>query len=145
MPEESPCIAVAGALGVSHGNEFKLLDELGGEVAGALMLWPEGETPSAPAAASQNKLLDDAALVELLDELTARPVLAGREGLRLSLAGAQSKIPVVLVDGEIALPAPGEATSHILKPPIGRFSGTMENEAFAMGLAKKNRPFRRQR
>jgi len=136
LPEESQRIAVAGALGVSQGNEFKLLNELGGEVAGALTVWPEGEAPPAPAGHAQNEPLGDNALVELLNELPARPFLAGREGLRLSLAGAQSKIPVVLVDGEIALPAPGEATSHILKPPIERFSGTTENEAFAMRLAK---------
>ena len=137
LPEESQRIAVAGALGVSNGNEFKLLDELGGEVAGALTLWPEGEAPPAPSLVTQNKPLGEAALVELLDELPVRPFLAGREGLRLSLAGAQSKIPVVLVDGEIALPAPGEATSHILKPSIERFPGTTENEAFAMRLAKR--------
>ncbi|MGE0409442.1 MAG: HipA domain-containing protein, partial [Amphiplicatus sp.] len=137
LPEESQRIAVAGALGVSHGNEFKLLTELGGEVAGALTLWPEGEAPPALTAVTSNEPLGNNALVKLLDELPARPFLAGREGLRLSLAGAQSKIPVVLVNGEIALPAPGEATSHILKPPIERFSGTTENEAFAMLLAKK--------
>jgi len=84
-----------------------------------------------------NEALSEAALVKLLDQLPARPFLAGREGLSLSLAGAQSKIPVVLVEGEIALPAPGQATSHILKPPIERFSGTTENEAFAMRLAEK--------
>lgn len=132
MPEESQRIAVAGALGVSEGNEFKLLTELGGRVAGAPTLWPEGETPPAPTALVQNDPLSKTALVKLLDELPVRPVLAGREGLRPSLAGAQSKIPVVLVKNKIALPAPGEATSHILKPPIGRFSGTTENEAFAM-------------
>jgi serine/threonine-protein kinase HipA len=137
LPEESQRIAVAGALGVSHGNEFKLLNELGGEVAGALTLWPEGEAPPAPGSVRQSASLGDNALVELLDELPKRPFLAGREGLRLSLAGAQSKIPVVLVNGEIALPTPGEATSHILKPPIERFPGTTENEAFAMRLAKK--------
>ncbi len=137
LPEESQRIAVAGALGVSHSNEFKLLNELGGEVAGALTLWPEGEAPPAPAGVQQNAPLGDNALVELLNELPKRPYLAGREGLRLSLAGAQSKIPVVLVNGEIALPAPGEATSHILKPPIERFAGATENEAFAMQLAKK--------
>ncbi|HPE29872.1 MAG TPA: type II toxin-antitoxin system HipA family toxin [Parvularculaceae bacterium] len=137
LPEESQRIAVARALGISHGNEFKLLNELGGEVAGALTLWPEGEAPPVPSLATQNKPLGDAELIALLDELPVRPFLAGREGLRLSLAGAQSKIPVVLVNGEIALPAPGEATSHILKPPIERFPGTTENEAFAMRLAKR--------
>ena len=137
LPEESQRIAVAGALGVSHGNEFKLLNELGGEVAGALTLWPQGEAPPVPSLAAPYKPLGEVALVELLDELPARPFLAGREGIRLSLAGAQSKIPVALVNGEIALPAPGEATSHILKPPIERFPGTTENEAFAMRLSKK--------
>jgi len=136
LPEEGQRIAVAGALGLSQGNEFKLLTELGGEVAGALTLWPEGETPPASTAFAYNEPLSETALVDLLDELPARPFLAGREGLRLSLAGAQSKIPVVLVKNEIALPASGEATSHILKPPIGRFAGTTENEAFAMRLAK---------
>lgn len=43
----------------------------------------------------------------------------------------------MLDNGEIALPAPGKATSHILKLPIERFPGTTENEAFVMQLAKK--------
>jgi len=41
----------------------------------------------------------------------------------------------VLVDGRIALPAPGQPTTHILKPPIARFSATTENEALVMTLA----------
>ena len=53
----------------------------------------------------------------------------------MSLAGAQSKLPVVIVDGKIALPAPGQPTTHILKPPIPRFPGTTENEALMMRLA----------
>ena len=73
----------------------------------------------------------------MLDRLPKRPFLAGERGLRLSLAGAQSKLPVVLVDDQIALPAPGQPTTHILKPPIARFESTTENEAFAMRLASK--------
>jgi len=137
LPEASQRIAVAGALGVSQGNEFKLLDALGGDVAGALTLWPEGEAPPQSTGLPESDPLGDNALIKILEALPARPFLAGREGLRLSLAGAQSKLPVVLVGGEIALPAPVEATSHILKLPIERFAGTTENEAFAMTLAKK--------
>jgi serine/threonine-protein kinase HipA len=44
-------------------------------------------------------------------------------------------VPVVLVDGDVALPAPGQPTTHILKPPIERFRGTTENETFVMRLA----------
>jgi serine/threonine-protein kinase HipA len=134
LPEEGQRTAIARALGVSADNEFRLLEYLGGEVAGALTLLPEGETPASPSDAAP-KLLDDDALVQLLDHLPLRPMLAGEDGLRLSLAGAQSKLPVLLIDGQIALPAPGQPTSHILKPPISRFEGTTENEYFCMSLA----------
>jgi serine/threonine-protein kinase HipA len=135
LPEESQREAIAGALGISKGNDFAFLDALGGDVAGALSLWPDGETPPVPDPGGRPTPLSDDELLELLDTLPARPLLAGREGLRLSLAGAQSKLPVVLVDGRVALPAPGQATTHILKPPIARFPHTTENEAFVMALA----------
>ncbi len=71
----------------------------------------------------------------MLDALPVRPLLAGEAGLRLSLAGAQAKVPVVLVEGAVALPSPFQPTTHILKPPIARFAATTENEAFVMRLA----------
>ncbi|MDE2410216.1 MAG: type II toxin-antitoxin system HipA family toxin [Sphingomonadales bacterium] len=135
LPEEGQRTAIARALGISADNEFRLLEHLGGEVAGALTLLPEGDEPPSPSAAAP-KLLDDASLIRLLDHLPMRPMLAGEGGLRLSLAGAQSKLPVLLIDGQIALPAPGQPTSHILKPPIARFPGTTENEYFCMSLAR---------
>lgn len=134
LPEESQRTAIARALGVSADNEFRLLEHLGGEVAGALTLLPEGETPEPPSTAAP-RLLGDNELVHLLDRLPMRPMLVGEGGLRLSLAGAQSKLPVLVIDGQIALPAPGQPTSHILKPPIARFAGTTENEYFCMSLA----------
>jgi serine/threonine-protein kinase HipA len=135
LPEESQRDAAAQALGVSRGNDFALLDRLGGDVAGALQLLPPGEAPTAPALGQRPIPLDDDGLIRVLDALPARPLLAGEEGLRLSLAGAQSKVPVILVDGAVALPAPGQPTTHILKPPIVRFAATTENEAFVMRLA----------
>jgi len=134
LPEEGQRKAAAQALGVSSGNDFALLDKLGGDVAGALQLLPPGEPPQDPHSA-QPKLLDEADLIRVLDSLPIRPLLAGEEGLRLSLAGSQSKVPVVLVEGEVALPSPRQPTTHILKPAIVRFPGTTENEAFVMRLA----------
>jgi serine/threonine-protein kinase HipA len=135
LPEEGQRDAAAQALGVSRGNDFALLDRLGGDVAGALQLMPPGEKPTAPSLEPRPIPLDEAGLIRVLDALPVRPLLAGEEGLRLSLAGAQSKVPVVLVDGAVALPAPGQPTTHILKPPMSRFSATTENEAFVMRLA----------
>ena len=135
LPEEEQREAVARALGVSKANDFRLLEQLGGDVAGALSLWPEGETPSATSSLASAEPLDDHRLVEILDTLPVRPFLAGEGGLRMSLAGAQQKLPVVLVNGRIALPAGGQPSTHILKPPISRLTGTTENEALAMRLA----------
>ena len=46
LPEEGQRDAAAQALGVSRGNDFALLDRLGGDVAGALQLLPPDETPA---------------------------------------------------------------------------------------------------
>jgi serine/threonine-protein kinase HipA len=135
LPEESQRDAAAQALGVSAGNDWALLDRLGGDVAGALQFLPPGEQAAAPNPVQHPIPLDEAGLIRVLDALPVRPLLAGETGLRLSLAGAQSKVPVVLIDGAVALPAPGQPTTYILKPPIPRFSGTTENEALVMRLA----------
>ncbi|QQR69864.1 MAG: type II toxin-antitoxin system HipA family toxin [Alphaproteobacteria bacterium] len=134
LPEESQRDAAAQALGVSKANDFALLDRLGGDVAGALQLLPVGQEPFLESVAQPKALRDDQ-LIAVLDKLPMRPLLAGEEGLRLSLAGAQAKVPVVVADGAIALPEPGQATTHIIKPPITRFPATTENEALVMRLA----------
>lgn len=135
LPEEGQRNAVAQALGVSPQNDFALLDRLGGDVAGALQLLPPGKMPAMSVSDPRPEPLDDAGLIRILDALPVRPLLAGEGDLRLSLAGAQSKVPVVLVGGVIALPVPDQPTTHILKPPIRRFAATTENEAFVMRLA----------
>ncbi|MFZ4747992.1 MAG: HipA domain-containing protein, partial [Sphingomonas sp.] len=135
LPDEGQRDAAAQALGVSRANDFALLNRLGGDVAGALQLLPPGEVPATLAPDKRPTPLKAAGLIRVLDALPVRPLLAGEEGLRLSLAGAQSKVPVVLLDEAVALPAPGQPTTHILKSPIWRFAATTENEAFVMRLA----------
>lgn len=134
LPEAEQRRAAAGALGVSGQNEFALLDGLGGDVAGALTLLPDGVTAELLAPMGSTPLGEDA-LAALLEGLPERPMLAGASGLRLSLAGAQVKLPVVLVGGNPALPAPGQPTTHIIKPEIRRFPGSVANEAWCMALA----------
>lgn len=136
LPEEAQRENAAAALGVSPHNAFRLLEELGGDVAGAISLWPEGDAPPAATGPFRARLLSEGELRQTLDILPRRPLLAGEEGLRLSLAGAQPKLPVLLTAEGVALPAPGQPTTHILKPPIARFTGSTENEAFAMRLAR---------
>lgn len=135
LPEETPRTEAARALGVSRQNDFGLLEGLGGDVAGALALWPAGQPVPTADPTGRETLLDEGRLAEILAGLPRRPLLAGEEGIRLSLAGAQPKVPVVLVDGEAALPAAGQPTTHIIKPAPKEYPTFPENEAFCMRLA----------
>lgn len=135
LPEEGQRTAIARALGVSPDNPFRLLAALGGDVAGALAFLPTGEHPS-QAMGGDPEPLDDTALSELIERLPRVPMLAGEGGARLSLAGAQSKLPVVLVGGEIAVPLPGQPSTHLIKPEPDRFPGLAANEVFCLALAR---------
>ena len=135
LPEEWQREAAARALGISAGNPFRLLKALGGDTAGAPTFRPADQPMPFGSSANAPVPLDDAELAALFGRMAQRPMLAG-EGARYSLAGAQSKLPVVLVDNRIALASPGQATTHIIKPEPERFPGLAANEAFCLTLAK---------
>lgn len=137
LPEESQRTAIARALGVSQDNPFRLLQALGGDVAGALSFLPAGEAPLHEESEDDPEPLDEGELAALIERLPAAPMLAGEGGARLSLAGAQSKLPVVLTKGgRIAVPRPGEPSTHLIKPEPERFAGLAANEAFCLALAR---------
>lgn len=134
LPEEANRALIAKSFGISKNNDFALLDRIGGECAGAVSLMPEGVPPSGSEPGSY-QTLDESTLSRLLAELPKRPLLAGKEGLRLSLAGAQNKMAVARIGKGYALPLNGAPSTHILKPPNPHFAGLIENECFCMNLA----------
>jgi serine/threonine-protein kinase HipA len=81
--------------------------------------------------------ISDRELARLMEILPQRPLLAGEEGVRLSLAGAQGKLAVTLRNGVMLLPQHGAPSTHILKPSSQIFSGLVENEHFCMTLAAR--------
>jgi serine/threonine-protein kinase HipA len=137
LPEGGKRKQIAKTLQVSTQNDYALLDSLGGECAGAVTLLDPGQPPQALDAPREVRWLDPAQLLQVLDEMPLRPMRAGEDGLRLSLAGAQDKLPVVLDtdDARIGLPLNGTPSTHILKPPIAGVDGSVFNEAFCMSLA----------
>ena len=134
LPDDIVRHRLAKYLGVSEKNPFSLLEVIGGECAGALSLYPEGDKPSA-AKDADIEILDNQSLKEILDLLRRRPLLAGDDGLRLSLAGAQDKIAVGMKDGKITLVKGHTPTTHILKPLIEDIKDSVHNEVFCMRLA----------
>lgn len=135
LPEGDFLRAIARAFHVSADNPFALLGEIGGECAGAVSLSAEG-LPARFASAPPVEWLSEQKMGEILDKLPSRPLLAGeRDGIRLSLAGTQDKLPV-LGDGErIGLTRGAPPSTHIIKTPLRRFEDSVANEAFCMRLA----------
>lgn len=136
LPDEGARQRLAGALGISAGNAFGLLEVIGGECAGALSLYPAGEAPSS-SDDDGIEILSQPRLEEILGKLRERPLLGGEEGVRLSLAGAQDKIAVCVEGDAIGLAKGGRPTTHILKPFIQALDGTVENELFCLRLAAR--------
>jgi len=134
LPESDLRRMIARKLGLSEQNDFALLEAVGGECAGAVSLLPDDVQPTG---AGSYRALDDDELNALIVELPTRPMLAGEEGIRLSLAGAQNKLPVYFDGDRISLPLDSAPSSHILKPPIAQYRDSVENEYFCMKLAER--------
>lgn len=133
LPEEGNRKVIARILGISDKNDFAMLEQIGGECAGAITFLPEDEKN--PKDDDRYRELADDELASILRELPRRPLMAGADGIRLSLAGAQDKIAVRLDDGKISIPRGSAPSSHVLKPAIDTYEGVVFNEAFCMALA----------
>ncbi|MFH1487952.1 MAG: type II toxin-antitoxin system HipA family toxin [Pseudomonadota bacterium] len=134
LPEAGIRKIIARRLGISEKNDFSLLREIGGECAGAVSLVPEGTYESMKPGYRE---INEEELNNIVAELPNRPFLLGEEGTRLSLAGAQNKLPVYMEGERIFIAAGNAPSSHILKPPMPNFEETVENEAFCMMLASR--------
>jgi serine/threonine-protein kinase HipA len=135
LPEGQLRRLIAQQFQVSGQNDFALLDRIGGECAGAVTLLAPGQALHRAEAGEEVQWLSDEEVVAILDELPHRPMLAGKEGLRLSLAGAQDKLPVVFDGARIGLPRNRTPSSHILKSAIHALEDTVTNEGFCLSLA----------
>jgi serine/threonine-protein kinase HipA len=139
LPEGGFLKAVASALGVSAGNPFSVLEEIGGECAGAVSLFPAGAKPPFDRSPAPRPLAP-ADLSRVLEELPMRPLLIGFDGeddvLRLSLAGAQNKIALLAEDGRLAITRGRPPSSHILKKADLGLTELVANEAYCLALAR---------
>lgn len=135
LPEGQMRRLIAQQVQVSGQNDFALLRHIGGECAGAVTFLEPGQNLFSSARKDEVQWLSDEEVVAVLDELPRRPMLAGDDALRLSLAGVQDKLPVVFDGHRLGLPRHGAPSSHILKPAISAVEESVANEAFCMALA----------
>ncbi len=136
LPEGRLRRLIAQQFQVSGQNDFALLDHIGGECAGAVTFIEPGQAVPVPTRNDDVQWLSDEEVVAILDELPRRPMLAGQDGLRLSLAGAQDKLPVVFDGVRIGLPLNGTPSSHILKPAGPRRRGQRDQRRILHGTGR---------
>lgn len=143
LPEGDVKRRISDYLHISETSTLKLLNELGGECAGLISILPEeapNKTKNIYDFSSDNyEQIPVQKISEYIQNINTRPLLKVREELRLSLAGAQQKLPLLYKDGEFYLPRNGAPSTHIIKPTgSGDLSSLSANEYICMQLAEKS-------
>jgi serine/threonine-protein kinase HipA len=135
LPEERVRIRTCKKLGISEGNHFELLKRIGGDCAGALTIVDEGAKP--PTQQDEYELISETQLAAWSEgDQYAFAEVAGNDDVRLSLAGAQDKLPVKVVDGkQFYLPKGNSPSTQILKF-ASHFSHLPESETFTTMLGR---------
>ena len=143
LPEsEHTRIAIGKKYGINPKNDFSILQAIGYDCAGAVSFFDsyDEQTPSKYLQETYEidyTPLSENELEKFIVELPQKPLATGVEDMRLSLAGAQDKTSVIVVDGQIGIPKDNVPTSHILKPAINGFNETIENEFICIKTAEK--------
>ncbi|MEM7312619.1 MAG: type II toxin-antitoxin system HipA family toxin [Planctomycetota bacterium] len=135
LPEATVRQRVCAKLKISIGNGFGLLAAIGGDCAGALTIRADATPPQQSA---EYRPIPS----EQLDAWSSGRTMAfsdvtGQDGVRLSLAGAQDKLPVLVTeDDDFLLPESNSPSTHLLKFTSPFYSHLPENETFTTMLAE---------
>ena len=132
LPEELLREVLAKEAKLAFADAFGLLEHFGSESAGSLVLKAPGDADTAQGL----KSLSLADLHRRIKNL-AHASLTQDAPKRMSLAGAQHKMVVVIEGQELFEPLPGTPSTHILKPnsPSLDYPSSVINEFFTMRLA----------
>jgi HipA-like protein len=117
LPEGAVRSSLAHSLEASEEDGFALLEALGADCAGAVVVLPKGERPRA--GEGEIRPLSEGDLTQLIEELPEHPLgIDGRaSGVRLSLGGIQEKLILVRSpSGGYGQPLGGAPSTCILKP-----------------------------
>lgn len=135
LPEEQARDLLAADAKIPAADAFDLLAYYGKESAGAITLRAPGEAVGP----SGYVPLTDAELSDRIKRLPKQSLAAGAPK-RMSLAGAQHKMAVSIVNGSLFFPEGETPSTHLLKPDhVDRedWPNSVANEFFTMRLADR--------
>lgn len=140
LPESNTRTILAFRNKFDKKDTYSFLENFGEDCAGALSIIPEDQEPDFTPGQYENITQE---LIEVLDKMQVDPkkykLYPEIKQARLSLAGAQDKLPVYIKGTQVYLPKnSGSATTHIIKPIDTGFTDIPRNEAFCMELAQRS-------
>ena len=101
-------------------DAYSLLGAIGHDCVGALQFLPSDSRPT-PAGVIDATPINEDKIAEILKNLESAPLgITEDETFRISIAGAQEKTALLLWKGRWYKPRGTTATTHILKPSIGK-------------------------
>jgi serine/threonine-protein kinase HipA len=123
-------------------DAYSLLAAVGRDCVGALQFVPEGEY-AGKAGEVNSRPVTEQEIAERISDLSRNPLGIGDKDrqFRISIAGAQEKTALLYWKDNWYVPHGTTATTHILKPQIGRLpdgidlSNSVENEHLCLELA----------
>lgn len=135
--EERARIRLASAYGAVSTSTFDLLAKAGGDIAGGLVLLPEGESPTRRSPALTPAL--DRDIADRIAGIKRDPDAWAPIGLpaRFSLAGTQGKFALARVADEWYWSNESVPSSHIVKPGRPGLRNLEAAEAAALALARR--------
>lgn len=137
LPEEGMYSELCREARIDEADIYNFLRLFGKECAGALVIYSEESEESSQTPAYRDITNELEAILEKHHGMPQGSLIA-ETGARLSIAGAQNKLPIVLHEGKFLVPEVGSfaPTSAILKPTTARFPDLHRNELFCMELAR---------
>ena len=137
LPEsEQVRIAIGKKYGINPKNDFSMLNAIGYDCAGAVAFFQDKPIKLKEYYEIKGDILSEDELEKYIKELPKKPLALGTDK-RLSLAGAQDKTAVVMINNKIAIPEDNVPSTHILKPAINGLTETIENEYLCLKVAEK--------
>lgn len=131
LPEGDARRMIAYDLGLEDQDVFGLLEALGRDCAGALVIIPEAD---ALVDEGVPEPISDSEVAERIRNLRVAP-LGVDQRVRVSLAGMQEKLLLARVGDGWGLPVDGAPSTHIIKPRHPLLANLVANEALCMRVA----------
>lgn len=134
--------AVAARQHADGIDPYSLLAVIGRDCVGALQILPAGEALGTVGKIDAVPITDEE-IAEKLSNLATAPLGMGSDReFRISIAGAQDKTALLYLEDAWHVPHGATATTHILKPQIGRrgnfdLSQSVENEHLCMRIVSE--------